>query len=382
MRNERSMRLMILALGLGVALSWAQTSTTSLRGTVVDPKAAVVPGAEVMLVNSATGFSRTTKTDDRGFYQFLEVPPATYSLTFKAYGFGTLRVDNVRLLVNTPAALNQTLRVQAVSEHVEVMSQAPLVNSEDASLGHAFTADQMTTLPLEGRDPVSILSLQPGVLYTGNSTDINPDADSRSGAVSGARSDQTDITVDGLDDNDPVLGYAFQGALRSTLDSLEEFRVTTTNSNAEAGRSSGAQVALVTKSGTNQLHGSLYEYNRSKIGEANNFFNERSELESGNPNVPPHLVRNTFGGSIGGPIVKNRLFFFATYEGRRTHETAIVTRFVPTSSFRSGILTYECDNGQNPTCPSSGLFALNKTDLANLDPYCFGLGNCPQGTRG
>jgi len=379
-RSEQSIgSLILVVVFFGITLCWAQTSTTSLRGTIVDPNGAVVPGTEVILTNSATAFVRATKTDGQGFYQFLEVPPANYNLTIKAAGFGTLRVDNVRLLVNTPATLNQKLQVQAVAEKVEVMSQAPLVNTQDASIGHAFTADQMTTLPFEGRDPVSILSLQPGVLYTGNSTDINPDADSRSGAVSGARSDQTDITVDGLDDNDPVFGYAFQGALRSTLDSLEEFRVTTTNSNAEAGRSSGAQVSLVTKSGTNAFHGSLYEYNRSKIGEANSWFNERSELEAGNPNVPPHLVRNTFGGSIGGPIIKNRLFFFATYEGQRTHETAIVTRFVPTASFRNGILTYQCDNGQNPTCPTSGLFTLNKTDLANLDPYCYGLGNCPQG---
>jgi len=368
---------------VAAVVSWSQTSSTSLRGTISDPKGAVVPGAEVTIENSATAFSRTTKTDDHGFYQFLEVPPATYTLSVTASGFGTVRVDKVLLLVNTPATLNQVLHVQAVAEHVEVMSEAPLVNTEDASIGHAFTAEQMTTLPLEGRDPVSILSLQPGVLYTGNSTDINQDADSRSGAVSGARSDQTDITVDGLDDNDPVLGYAFQGALRSTLDSLEEFRVTTTNSNAEAGRSSGAQVSLVTKSGTNRFHGSLYEYNRSKIGEANSWFNERSELLDGSPNVPPHLVRNTFGGSIGGPIIKNRLFFFATYEGQRTHETAIVTRFVPTASFRQGILTYQCDNGgNNATCPSSGLFKLTPntpTDIKNLDPYCFGLGNCPQG---
>jgi hypothetical protein len=297
-------------------------------------------------------------------------------VTIQAVGFGAVKLDNVRLLVNTPASLNRTLQVQQVAQSVQVVSQAPLVNTEDASIGHAFTADQMTTLPLEGRDPVSILSLQPGVLYTGN--DTNPDADSRSGAVSGARSDQTDITVDGVDDNDPVKGYAFQGALRSTLDSLEEFRVTTTNSNAEAGRSSGAQVAMVTKSGTNKFHGSLYEYNRSKIGEANNFFNELGELESGEPNVPPHLVRNTFGASIGGPIVKNRLFFFATYEGQRTHETAIVTRLVPTATLRNGLLTYECDSG-TVNCPSSNQFQLTGTQLASMDPYCFGLGNCPQG---
>jgi len=378
-RNERSIAFVTLAVLFGALLSLAQTSTTSLRGTVTDPKGAVVAGAVVTITNSATGFSRTVKTDGQGFYQFLEVPPASYALSIEAAGFGTLRVDSVRLLVSTPATLNQTLQLQTVSEKVEVMSQAPLVNTQDASIGHAFTTDQMTELPFEGRDPASILSLQPGVLYTGDSTDINQNADSRSGAVSGARSDQTDITVDGLDDNDPVFGYAFQGALRSTLDSLEEFRVTTTNSNADAGRSSGAQIAMVTKSGTNAFHGSLYEYNRSKIGEANSWFNERAELEGGNPNVPPHLVRNTFGGSIGGPIVKNRFFFFATYEGQRTHETAIVTRYVPTASFRGGNLIYQCDNGQNPTCGSNGLYTLNQTDLANLDPNCFGLGNCPQG---
>ncbi len=379
--GERPFGLPVLAVVLfGVVLMWAQTSTTSLRGTIVDPKGAVVPLAEVTISDSATGFLRTTKTDDQGFYQFLEVPPATYTISIKAPGFGTLRVDNVRLLVNTPSTLNQTLRVQTAAESVEVISEAPLVNTEDASIGNAFTTDQMATLPFEGRDPVSILSLQPGVLYTGNSASISRDADSRSGAVSGARSDQTDITVDGLDDNDPVLGYAFQGALRSTLDSLEEFRVTTTNSNAEAGRSSGAQVSLVTKSGTNKFHGSLYEYNRSKIGEANNWFNERAQLLAGNPNVPPHLVRNTFGGSIGGPVIKSRLFFFATYEGQRTHETAVVTRFVPTASFRSGLLTYQCDNGGlNATCPGSGQYTLNKTNLANLDPLCKSLGNCPQG---
>jgi len=381
--GRRSIWLTRLIVGFLAALSWSQTSTTSLRGTIVDPNGAVIPGADLSLQSPSIGFSRATKTDGQGFYQFLAVPPTTYTLTIQAPGFGVLRLDNVRLLVNTPATLNQTLQVQRVTQSVDVMSQAPLVNTEDASIGHAFTTDQMTSLPFEGRDPVSILSLQPGVLYTGNSSSIDPNSDSRSGAVSGARSDQTDITVDGLDDNDPVLGYAFQGALRSTLDSLQEFRVTTTNSNAEAGRSSGAQVALVTKSGTNQFHGSLYEYNRSKIGEANSWFNERAELQAGNPNVPPHLVRNTFGGSIGGPIIKNRLFFFATYEGQRTHETAIVTRFVPTANFRQGLLTYQCDNnGQNATCPSSGLFTLapnTPTDLKFLDPNCSGLGNCPQG---
>src|SRR6202165_4602152 len=376
--GERTNGLTISMVGFLATVAWAQTSTPSLRGTIADPKEAVVPGAEVTLTNSSIGFSRTTKTNDQGFYQFLEIPPATYTLTIKARGIELNKRENVRLLVNTPATLNQALQVQKVAETVEVMTQAPRVNTEDASMGHAFTTDQMSTLPLEGRDPVSILSLQPGVLYTGNSAGISSDAEGRRGAVSGARSDQTDITVDGLDDNDPVKGYAFQGALRSTLDSLQEFRVTTTNSNAEAGRSSGAQVSLVTKSGTNNFHGSLYEYNRSGIGEANSWFNERAELQAGKPNVPPHLVRNTFGGSIGGPVVRNRLFLFATYEGQRTHETAIVTRFVPTATMRQGLLIYQCDVGTTH-CPSSGLFTLDQFLLRQMDPFCEGLGTCPQG---
>ena len=377
-RHSVSNLLVLVVLGIATTLSWSQTSSTSLRGTIADPGGAVVVGAEVTITNSATAYSRTVKTNGQGVYQFFEVPPATYSVSIKAPGFRAVRVDDVRLMVNTPATLNQTLQVQSTTQTVEVVSHGALVNTEDASIGEAFTTNQLETLPLEGRDPTALLSLQAGVLYTGNSASINAGSDSRSGSVSGARSDQSSITIDGVDNNDPVKGYAFQGALRSTMDSLEEFRVATTNSNAEAGRSSGAQVSLVTKSGTNKFHGSLYEYNRSGIGEANSFFNERTELEAGNPNLPPHLVRDTFGSAIGGPIVKNRLFFFATYEGQRTHENAIVTRLVPSANLRKGITTYQCDTS-SPNCPASGLFTLSASDLAQLDPYCSGLGTCPLG---
>ena len=267
---------------------------------------------------------------------------------------------------------------------VEVRDVAPLVNTQDASQGHAFGTTQIDNLPFEGRDPAAILSLQAGVVFTGNGDSIDRNVDSRSGAVSGARSDQTNLTIDGIDNNDQVLGYAFQGALRATLDSLQEFRVTTTNANAEAGRSSGAQVTLVTKSGTNRFHGSLYEYNRSSLGEANDWFLKHSQLNSGEPNIAGHLVRNTFGAAIGGPIRKDRLFFFATYEGQRTRENTTVNRSVTSANFRQGILSYECDPS-NTECPSNGVFTLNRSDLAALDPKCsepvtgFPGGACPLG---
>src|SRR5262249_2447663 len=149
-----------------------------------------------------------------------------------------------------------------------------------------------------------------------------------------------------IDDNDQTRGYAFQGALRATLDSVQEFRVTTSNANADAGRSSGAQVTLVTKSGTNSFHGSLYEYNRATFSSANDWFNKQSQLLAGLPNRPGELIRNTFGTSIGGPIRRNRLFFFATYEGQRTRENSQITRIVPSASLRQGIIQYV-------TCPTA-----------------------------
>jgi hypothetical protein len=184
------------------------------------------------------------------------------------------------------------------------------LNTTDATIGNAVSNNTIQALPMEGRNVPDLLSLQPGVLYLGRQSTAQQDQDSRSGAVAGARSDQSNITLDGVDNNDQTKGYAFQGVLRSTLDSVEEFRVTTANSNAEAGRSSGAQVVLVTKSGTNQFHGSLYEYNRDTIFAANDWFNKEAQASEGLPNKPGKLIRNTYGGTFGGPIKKDKLFFF------------------------------------------------------------------------
>jgi hypothetical protein len=353
----------------------AQTATTSLRGTITDPQGAVVQGASATLSDVNTGFSQTTKTDNSGYYQFLQVPPGTYTLTVAKPGFGTLKEDNLQLVVNVPATSNVTLRVQAESSTVEVSDVAVQVNSEDATMGNAFNTTQIAALPFEGRDPTQILSLQPGVTFVGNNVDQSHD--SRGGSVNGARSDQTNIALDGVDNNDQTKGLAFQGALRSTLDSLQEFRVTTNNANADAGRSSGAQVALITKSGTNSFHGSAYEYNRTNIGEANDWFNKRAELQSGLPNIPGQLIRNTFGATLGGPIRKDRVFFFLAYEGQRTRESTQLTRVVPSQNFRNGILSYPC--ASDPTCPASGIETLTPQDVAKMDPHCRGNGTCPQG---
>src|SRR5713101_5549043 len=379
MRSLRPLTLLLVGLLSSFsAIVWAQTATTSLRGTVSDAKGAVLPGATVTISDHQTGFSRDAKTDDQGVYQFLQLPPSTYVVTVNAPGFAALKEDNVRLMVNSPATLNMTMQVRGQTVIVEVTSTAPLVNTTDASLGHAFGTEKIENLPFEGRDPVGILSLQPGVVFIAPKNVVNEGTDSRGGAVNGARSDQTNVTLDGVDNNDQLLGLAFEGAMRSTLDSLQEFRVTTSNSNPDSGRSSGAQVSLVTKSGTNSLHGSAYEYNRSKIGEANDWFNKRSQIQTGLPNVPPHLVRNTFGATVGGPVIKDRIFFFAAYEGQRTHENQQITRVVPSADLRNGIVSYICD-ATDPSCPASGIVTLQPSDLAALDPNCSANGTCPLG---
>jgi hypothetical protein len=376
MRSPLAFVLLIATVLIASVAGTAQ-STSSLHGTVSDLKGAVVTNASVVLSNPATGFSRTTKTDSQGVYQFVQVPPATYQLTITAPGFAVVKQDNVVLQVSTPATLDMSLKVQGSNETVEVSGTAPVVNTTDATIGNTFNANQLISLPSEGRDPVAILSLQPGVSYVGNQSREMQDQDTRGGSVNGARSDQTNVVIDGVDDNDQTRGYAFQGALRATLDSVQEFRVTTSNSNADAGRSSGAQVNMVTKSGTNSFHGSLYEYNRNGLGNANDWFNKQAQVIAGEPNRPGKLVRNTFGASIGGPIKKDRLFFFATYEGQRTSEAVQVLRAVPSETLRQGTIRYFCSTS-DPNCSTSnplvtstpnGLVAsLGQPQILAMDP--------------
>jgi hypothetical protein len=374
-------RVLIPVIGFFLALSTlavAQTATTSLRGIIYDPKGAVVAGATVTLSNPATGFTRTTKSDNQGGYQFLEIPPAKYELAVDAKGFSTTKQNGLELQVATPATVNVTMQMSGGTVTVEVSGTTPLVNTQDATLGHAFGADQIADLPFEGRDPAGILSLQTGVVFTGNSTHISSAADSRSGTVNGARSDQTNITLDGVDNNDQLLGTAFTGAIRVPMDAIEELKVTTSNSDADAGRSSGGQVSEVTKSGTNHIHGSLYEFNRPNFTAANDWFNKAAQLNESESNVAPFLLRNTFGANVGGAIIKDRFFFFAAYEGQRKRENLQVTREIPSANLRNGIVSYPCDVNDTDYCVATnskvpvvnGIATLNATQLAAMDTNC------------
>src|SRR6202035_318518 len=273
--------------------------------------------------------------------------------------------------------------VAGVETSVTVEGQAPLINRTDASLGNTVEENQIAQLPIADRNVVQLLSLQPGVAYLGNQ--LNASTDTRSGAVNGLRSDQSNVTLDGIGVNDQNNGYAFTSVLNTPPDSIEEFRVTTANSNADSGYSSGGQVALVTKSGTNSFHGSAHEDNRTTIFSANDPFLKNSQLSSGESNTAPKLLRNVFGATIGGPIMKNRLFFFANYEGRRDAEGSSTLRNVPSATLRAGVLMYLCadptqcpggsvqgiDNNPYPVQP--GYCGLNFTQIKGMDPEGIGV---------
>jgi hypothetical protein len=345
-------------------LAFGQTATTSLRGVVKDPSGALVPGAEITLLDKANGKIVSATANNAGQYSFAQIPPARYTITVSAVGFGH-QSKTAELLVNQPATIDFALSVESNSVTVDVSATAQTLNTSDATLGDSVGNVTIEALPMEGRDPVSLLTLQPGVLFLGNPEENNT-SDSRSGSVSGGRSDQGNVTLDGMDDNDQVAGTAFTGVLRSTLDSTEEFRVTTSNGTADSGRSSGAQVSIVTKSGTNKFHGALYEYYRPTNTVANQWFNKFQELELGEKNTPQKYVMNTFGGAVGGPIKKDKLFFFFNYEGQRKAINDVVTRTLPTKQFYSGQLGYQDDAGSTHWLTASQFNTLDSDCTTNI----------------
>jgi hypothetical protein len=356
--------IVLLACGLLAGVLWGQSATTSLNGTVQDSSGAMISGAAITITNIGNGLHASSQTDAKGQYEFAQLAPGKYEIRVNATGLGA-QVRVAELLVNQPATVGFSLSVKATNETVNVSAATEVLNTTDATLGNSVDNTTIEALPMEGRNVPDLLSLQPGVLYLGRQ--IDQTVDSRSGAVSGARSDQTNITLDGVDDNDQTNGFAFTGVLRSTIDSVQEFRVTTTSANADAGRTSGAQVVLLTKSGTNQLHGSLYEYNRNTAAVANDWFNKQAELANSLPNKPGALIRNTFGGTVGGAVKKDHLFYFINYEGQRTAENQQQTLTVPTASLRAGNVSY-IDTSQNKV-------TLNPAQIASMDPNCA----CPYG---
>lgn len=319
---------LMLFFGFFVVHAYAQSGTTGISGTVADAQGAAVAGATVTLNNPGKGFSRNTVTNENGVYNFATIPPDTYNIQVEKAGFKKSVQTNVQALIDSPIEINISLQVGDVGEIVTVTADTidSIVNTQDASIGNNFESRQIQQLPTESRNVNSLLSLQPGV--------------TREGYVNGGRSDQANITLDGVDVNDQQQGPAFESVLRATAESIEEFRITTSNPNAGQGRSSGAQISLLTRSGTNDFRGAGFWNPRRTFGSANSFVNNRTGEQR------PNIKRDVFGGAIGGPIIKDKFFFFYSYEGLRENPGISVVRTVPLVSLGQGTLKFR-DNNDN-----------------------------------
>jgi len=370
LRSGRSILMFLSLLILLLPASVFGQSVSAVTGLVSDANGAVVPGVTVTLTDTKTAKEVTTKTNDSGVYSFTnQLPGEAYKLTFSLAGFQTLSITDVKLGVNLTGTQNATLAAGDVSVNIEVTASNDVtLNTTDASIGNIIGRRQLKELPIQIRNsPAALIGLQPGVV--GNN--VGATGTNRIGSVTGARTDQGNITIDGIDANDQATGQAFATVGNAPIDSIQEFRAVTTNPNSSEGRSSGGQIQLVTNSGTNDFHGNLREYNRNATFAANTFFNNRSGV------ARPNLVRNQFGGSLGGRIIKDRLFFFFDYEARRDAVGVPSTRTVPLAHFRAGGLGYTnntagCSVSSRLNTQPGCITILTPAQVAALDPQGVG----------
>lgn len=348
MKHLRGFILVVLVSLLFVSLPLRAQQFSAVDGVVSDKSGGVVSGVTVELDNGQLGVHETTTTNDLGFYQFLRQAPAQgYSLTFTKEGFSKLVVSKITLGASTTETRNAALELGVVTQSIQVEAAGEAtLNTTDASVGNVIDARAVSELPIQFRlNPASLMVLQAGV--------------NDAGSITGARSDQGNITLDGLDLNDQATGQAFFGTVSVSIDALQEVRTVTAGETADYGRSSGGGINLVTKSGTNNLHGNLHEYNRNTLFAANDWFNNRSGVKR------PPLIRNQFGGNLGGPIKKDKVFFFFNYEGLRRSSGSQIERAVPTPQFRAGELGYV---NSNAGCNGSSRFKTQPNCITYLTP--------------
>ena len=377
------MSLLLLLLPLAVSAQ-VTSSTSSVTGVVTDPNGAVVSGATVTLTDTRTSKEMSATTDGQGVYRFAQVQPGQgYTINVTAAGFQGFTLSDVALRVGNVETHNVQLTAGQVSETVSVTaSNEATLNTTDASIGNVIETRRMVDLPVQFRgSPAALIGLQPGVI--GNN--VGTAATNRVGSVTGSRADQGNITVDGIDANDVATGQAFITTGNAPIDAIQEFRTVSVNPGAAEGRSSGGQIQMVTKSGSNEFHGSLREFNRTAATAANTFFNNRSNVER------PQLTRNQFGGSIGGPVYfprfgeggprlfdgRDKLFFFFDYEGRRDAQGLTNLRIVPLPHFRQGGLAYLNNTAGCPTNARLNtrpecITVLTPQQVAALDPQGVG----------
>ena len=297
-----ALRLIGLLLA-GCFASFGQTSTTQFSGTVTDSSGSLVPAATVTATNEATGLKYSLTTTEAGLYAFPSIPVGSYTLSIEKTGFKRYALTKIVLQINTPATVNATLDVGSTAETVQVEATAETLQTNNATLGNVVEHKAIEALPLNGRNPLNLLIYEPGVVQrSGGSISVNG---SRIGAVN--------VTIDGIDANESTNPNPVNNIFRLNPDNVQEFKVTTSNPSAEEGRNSGANVSVATRSGTNQFHGTAFEFFRNTALNANEFYSKAQGLEK------PIIKLNQYGFEYGGPIRKNKTFFFGSWQGQKVN---------------------------------------------------------------
>lgn len=365
---------LLFILGIAVLPRWSvsgQQITGSIRGTVTDPSGAVVEGATVSAKRSETGLTRTTTTDRTGAYLLLELPVGHYQLQVERAGFQTYLQQGISLDVNETATIPVGLKVGTGNEKVEVNADADLIQGTVTSLGTVVSEREVLDLPLNGRNFTQLGLLQPGVvpLTPGLAEAGGSLRAGQAYAVNGQRPESNNFLIDGANNFNGVDGGF---VLKAPVDAVAEFRILTHNANAEFGNSLGSTTNIITRSGTNQLHGALWEFFRNDVFDATNFFATRTEP----------LKQNQFGASLGGPVRKDKTFLFGFYEGFRNRQGETQSSTVPSVAERSGDFSASCPEGftggfcNNPNHQLFNVF-LNKpypnNQLTDINPLSTGL---------
>jgi len=379
--------LLLLTVAHGAS---GQQDVAALTGVVTDKSGAQVAGAVVKIADTKTGAEFETKTENDGSYHFARLQPGPgYTLTVTKDGFQNYSMTNLYMAVATTRTQNIQLEIGSINQTVEVTSEGSVtLNTTDSTIGNNFDMRAVSSLPIEFRgDPSALLRLQPGVVNAqseqvgaGSATDPSG---SRDGSVAGARADQNNITVDGIDATDFTIGQAFRTQAAIPVEAVQEFSTQVADITPAYGGRGGAQTVITTKSGTNQWHGSAHEYNRTAATEANTFFNNSAGVPRTN------LVRNQFGANLGGPVKRDKLFFFFDYEGRRDAQQINELQLVPMAHVKTGQIAYvnAVSSVTGNPCPTTSRLTsadvstdcvtiLSPSQVAALDP-CSQAGGCP-----
>jgi outer membrane receptor protein involved in Fe transport len=308
--------LVVLMLAFAMAaLGQSQATTGNIEGRILDPKEAAVPGATVTATNQGTGLEKTTATDELGTFRLVLLPPGVYTVRASASGFTTAEAKDVTVTVGSRTPLDLSVSVGAASGTVTVTSEPPVVETSRSSVATTINQRSIENLPINGRNFQDFATLSPGVVRDPRGGDLS---------VGGQRGTFNSVQVDGVDNNNTFFGQALgRGGVRPPYqfseESVQEFQVNQNGFSAEFGRAAGGLINVVTKSGTNALHGGVFEYLRDESLNANDPINKANQFRRGQPNKRSPVRINQFGGRVGGPIVKNRAFFFFTYDGQRAN---------------------------------------------------------------